>query len=336
MFRQRILASTIQVPWVIVLQDEARTRSTHSSTAIEGNPLHLDDVRLLAHDRPVLGASERSRREIANQLGAFRFIEKHQRKKNITRGDLCALHTRIADGVMDQGLAGRYRTFDVRVGSYVPPTFKKIPALMREYLAWWHRESAHWSPVISSAIVHYQFEAIHPFGDGNGRMGRALAMWDLYRRGFDSQHLFSVDEVYWEGRARYYAQLDAVRKARGDLTGWLEYCAEALHITLERVLARIAAVERQHRAGAITLTATQEKLLHLLHDQGSMAPSDIWRALRMTKQGAMKIIGPLLAHKLICRVGTRKMGKYMLAELRRRGPGTSRREPVASYYSKCI
>jgi Fic family protein len=52
------------------------------------------------------------------------------------------------------------------------------------------------SPVLSSAILHYQFEWIHPFADGNGRTGRALALWELYRRGFDTHHIFSVDEYY--------------------------------------------------------------------------------------------------------------------------------------------
>ena len=94
---------------------------------------------------------------------------------------------------------------------------------MFELLAWWNQESARLSPVLSSAILHYRFEAIHPFADGNGRTGRALALWELYRRGFDTHHIFSVDEFYWEDRPRYYAALDAVRREGGDLTGWIEY-----------------------------------------------------------------------------------------------------------------
>src|SRR4051812_40027719 len=77
-------------------------------------------------------------------------------------------------------------------------------------------------------IIHHQFETIHPFADGNGRTGRALALWELYRRGFDSHHIFAVDEFYWEDRPRYYAALDAVRRESGDLTSWLEYSAEGL------------------------------------------------------------------------------------------------------------
>jgi Fic family protein len=110
---------------------------------------------------------------------------------------------------------------------------------MSEFLEWWNKKSAALSPVLSSAIIHGRFEDIHPFADGNGRTGRALALWDLYRRGFDSHHIFSVDEVYWENRPRYYAALDSTRRAGDDLTGWLEYCAEGLRQTLERVWLRV-------------------------------------------------------------------------------------------------
>ena len=213
---------------------------------------------------------------------------------------------------MDQGEAGHYRTFGVRVGAYLPPPATEVPNLMRAYLQWWNEQAHEWSPIISSSILHYHFEEIHPFGDGNGRMGRALALWELYRRGFDTHHIFSIDEIYWENRPRYYAQLDAVRKQGGDLTGWLEYAAEALHLTLERVLARIERLATASAGRKIVLTPRQERVLHLLKDKGGMTPGEVWKALGITKQGAAKILNPLLEVGLIQRVGTRKSGKYVV------------------------
>lgn len=311
-YRQKIFAATIQVPWIPILQREARTRTTHSSTAIEGNPLTLEDVRALEEGRPVPGAGERAKREILNQLAGLRFVEKNQKKKVIVRPDLFRLHKIIASGVMDQGEAGRYRTFRVRVGVYLPPPAKEVPQLMQQYLEWWNSKAAEWSPIISSAVLHYRFEEIHPFGDGNGRMGRALALWELYRRGFDTHHIFSVDEIYWENRPRYYAQLDAVRNAGGDLTGWLEYSAEALHVTLERVLERVEHLATKGTGDKIVLTPKQEWLLRLLRDQGGLSPREIWKELKVTKQGAAKILKPLLNLRIINRIGTRKSGKYVV------------------------
>src|SRR5215212_5514357 len=133
---------------------------------------------------------------------------------------------------------GRYRTIRVRISAYFPPPPEEVSGLMFELLQWWNKGSAQLSPVLTSAILHYRFEAIHPFADGNGRTGRVLALWELYRRGFDSHHIFSVDEYYWEDRPRYYAALDKVRREGEDLTQWLEYCAEGLLLTLERVWTR--------------------------------------------------------------------------------------------------
>ncbi|MBI4211670.1 MAG: Fic family protein [Deltaproteobacteria bacterium] len=311
-FRQRILTATVQVSWMPLLQRDARARTTHSSTAIEGNPLTLDEVRALEEGRPVLHG-ERAQREILNQLAGLRYIEKHQAKKLITHKDLFRLHHLIAAEVMDQGEPGVYRTIGVRVGSYLPPPPQDVPRLMKEYLAWWNQKAGEWSPIISSAILHYHFEEIHPFGDGNGRMGRALALWELYRREFDRHHIFSVDEIYWEHRPRYYAQLDAVRRAHGDLTGWLEYSAEALHLTLKRVLTRIDRLSIKEGKNKIILTPKQERLLHLLRDQGGLTPSEVWKALDVSKQAAAKILKPLLEGGIIKRIGTRKLGKYIVA-----------------------
>ena len=157
------------------------------------------------------------------------------------------------------------------------------------------------------------FEAIHPFADGNGRLGRTLALWELYRRGFDTHHIFSVDEFYWEDRPRYYAALDAVRREGEDLSGWLEYAAEGLQRTLEQVWARAQKFAAGSTRVKLVLRPKQEQLLQLLRDHKSMEPREIWEALGVTKQGAIKLMQPLLEAGLIQRVGTRKSGRYILA-----------------------
>ncbi len=237
--RERILAATVEVSWIPALQKDTRTRNTHSSTAIEGNPLTLEQVRAVEEGREIPAVAARVKREVVNYFAALHFVEKNATKKVISHEEIFRLHKIMAGDVMDQGTAGRYRTIAVRVGRYVPPPPADVSGLMFELLAWWNKESIQMSPVLSSAIIHYRFEAIHPFADGNGRTGRALALWELYRRGFDTHHIFSVDEFYWEDRPRYYAALDAVRREAGNLTGWLEYSAEGLQLTLKRVWTRV-------------------------------------------------------------------------------------------------
>lgn len=311
--REKILSATVQVAWIPTLQKDARVRNTHSSTAIEGNPLTLEEVRALEEGRPLTTATERSRREVLNYFAGLRFIEKRLRKRQIMHEDMLRLHAIIGANVMDQGRAGRYRDIRVRVGRYLPPPPEMVSGLMSELLEWWSKEAPKWSPVVSSAIVHYRFEEVHPFADGNGRTGRTLALWELYRRGFDTHHIFSVDEFYWENRPRYYEALDAVRREGGDLTGWLEYTAEGLQLTLERVWARVQRLTAEAGAKKIVLRPKQEKLLNMLRDHASLTPRQIWEGLGVSRQGAMDLLNPLIEAGLVRRIGTRKSGRYILA-----------------------
>ena len=311
--REKILAATVQVPWIPALQKDSRARNAHCSTAIEGNPLTLEQVRAVEEGRDLPGVADRAQREVLNYFAGLRFIEKHLQKTPLKHEDMFKLHKVIAGEVMDQGAAGRYRTIRVRVGRYVPPPPEEVSGLMFELLEWWNKEATHLSPVLSSAIIHYRFECIHPFADGNGRTGRALALWELYRRGFDTHHIFSVDEFYWEDRPRYYAALEAVRQQDDDLTGWLEYSAEGLHLSLEKVWTRVQRLSAQAGQKKIVLRPKQEQVLQMLRDRQSMTPQEIWDALGISKQGTLKLLKPLLDAGLIQRVGTRKSGRYILA-----------------------
>jgi len=309
--RERIEGATVALPWIPNLQKDTRVRNGHASTAIEGNPLTLEQVRALEEGRELVDSDERSQREVVNYFAGLSFIEKNAHTKKITHEHLFELHRLLADTVMDQGHAGRYRTISVQVGKHFPPAAGDVSPLMFELLEWWNKESTALSPILSSAILHYRFEDIHPFADGNGRAGRALALWDLYRRGFDSHYLFSVDEYYWEDRPAYYAALSQVRDAGEDLSQWLEYSARGLRQTLERAWIRLQKFQSTATT-KIMLTPRQEQLLGLLRDHGSLAPSEIWEHLSVSRQGAMNILSPLLDAGLIEKRGTKKSGRYFL------------------------
>jgi Fic family protein len=311
--RERIEGASVSLPWIPALQKDTRIRNGHASTAIEGNPLTLEQVRALEEGRELTASDERSQREVLNYFAGLRFIEKNTKLEKIRHEQLFELHRLLADTVMDQGQAGAYRTINVQVGRHFPPSHADVSPLMFELLEWWNMASRSLSPILSSAILHYRFEDIHPFADGNGRTGRALALWDLYRRGFDSHYLFSVDEYYWEDRPAYYAALSQVREAGEDLSEWLEYSAKGLRETLERVWLRLLKFQGSG-AAKIILTPRQEQFLGLLRDHGSLAPAEIWELLDVSRQAASKILSPLLETGLIEKRGTQKTGRYYLTQ----------------------
>ncbi len=214
--RERIQGAAVELSWIPALQKDTRTRNGHASTAIEGNPLTLEQVRALEEGREPLASAPHHRREVTNY-----------------------------------------------------------------------------------------------FADGNGRTGRALALWELYRRGFDSHHIFSVDEYYWENRPAYYAALAQVHKAGGVLSQWLEYSALGLRQTLEQVWKRVLRFQTAHPE-KIALTPKQEHLLGLIADHGNLAPAQIRKLLDVSKQGAMNVLNPLIQAGLVEKHGTNKSGKYRI------------------------
>jgi Fic family protein len=140
--RERILAAAVQVPWIPALQKDTRIRNAHSSTAIEGNPLTLEQVRAVEEGREIPATAQRPRREVANYFAGLRFVEKNAQRSAITDAEVLKLHRIMAGEVMDQGTAGQYRTIRVRVGSYVAPRPKQeqLLHLLREHKALAPRE----------------------------------------------------------------------------------------------------------------------------------------------------------------------------------------------------
>ena len=319
--RERIHSVAVDASWLTRLQADTRARNVHASTAIEGNPLTLAQVRAIADGQaPVrpgartAAAHERALREVRNCLAALAHVEQNAAQETLRHDDILALHQVLAGDVMDQGEAGRYRMINVQVGDHFPPPPDAVSGLMFELLEWWNTTAPKLSPVLSAAILHHRFETIHPFADGNGRTGRALALWELDRRGFDQHRIFATDEFFQEDRPRYYQQLDAVRLAGDDLTTWLEYCAEGLRTTLERTWLCIQSLQGTANTPAqkLALRPRQQQLLHLLRERGHLAPNEIWSELGVSRQGAMDLLRPLIEAGLIEKVGGAKTGHYVL------------------------
>lgn len=310
--KARIQGASIGVSWIPNMRKETAARQTHGSTAIEGNPLTLPEVKILADGGNLPNAKPRAVQEILNYLAALRFIAQHADVKQLQTRDVLKLHAIMGQkGALEREPVGLFRPYQVRVGMHVPPPAKAVPKMVSELLEWLNGPGQAWPAVISSAILHYQFEFIHPFGDGNGRVGRALATWELYRKQFDTHHIFAVDEVLLEDRQSYYKALHRVQVEGQDMSGWVEYIAETINEALHRTWKRIESIRALSKGQAITLTPKQERLLILLRE-APRGIQEILELLQVTKPGAHYVLKPLLTAGLVKRVGGHKTGKYVV------------------------
>ena len=155
----------------IHLRRENRIRTIHSSLAIEHNTLTLGQVTAILEGKRVLG-DPREIREVKNAFAAYDLLTNIN---PFSVDDLLRVHGLMVDGLVSE--AGRFRSEGVGVFDgdrlvHMAPPARLVPDHIASLFAWYPASSLH--PLIKSAVFHYEFEFIHPFQDGNGRMGR---MW---------------------------------------------------------------------------------------------------------------------------------------------------------------
>jgi hypothetical protein len=154
------------------LRRENRIRTIQASLAIENNTLTLEKVTAVIEGERVLGHP----REIQEVRNAFATYEAMEDWDAIVEEDLLAAHDLLMRGLVDE--TGRYRFGGVGIFRgeqlvHMAPPADRVPKLMADQLGWLVTTREH--PLVTSCLLHYEFEFIHPFADGNGRMGRITA-----------------------------------------------------------------------------------------------------------------------------------------------------------------
>jgi Fic family protein len=138
------------------------------------------------------------------------------------------LYRRLMQGVRGRERhPGKFRTYQNFIGAtkgedatYVPPPLPEMNALLNDLESFLHEQALR--PLVQAAVIHYQFEAIHPFGDGNGRVGRLLIPLFLRDRGLLPQPLLYLSAYFERSRADYYENLMRV-STHGDWDNWIRY-----------------------------------------------------------------------------------------------------------------
>jgi Fic family protein len=314
-----IAQAVIAVPWLPALQRDTAARLAHSSTAIEGNPLALPEVEALARGENT-GAPAKAAQEVKNYLAAMRWIWNKKDGDSVSEKDLLHLHGLLTAKVLEPAQAGRYKTKPNRIIDHngrtihTPPGPDRAKPLTQELLSWLSgAEAAKHHPVIVNGVAHHRLVSIHPFADGNGRIARALGVCLLYTRGFDTQHLFALDEFYEADRRRYYDKIQQARDLDDDLSFWLEYSAEGVVETLMKTRDRIVSLQVTAKAPKMRLTKRQEDVLRFLRDKGRAKAPDIEAAFGLTRARVGQIVKPLVDAGLVIREGRTRATSYRLS-----------------------
>lgn len=210
------------------LRRENRIRTIHSSLAIEHNSLSLDQVTAILDGKRVLGNPN----EIKEVQNAYEAYEMMLRLNPESVEDLLTAHKLMMQGLVPEN--GKFRSGGVGVFDgdrliHMAPPAHLVPKLIQDLFDWYQNSEMH--PLIKSAVFHYEFEFIHPFQDGNGRMGR---MWHSLLLGQWKELFFwlPVEELIQSKQAEYYDALGKSDKA-ADSAVFVELMLEIIRDTLK-------------------------------------------------------------------------------------------------------
>lgn len=244
------------VLYTSLLRKEAMESAEIEGADIDYNALYSQETRALDADDG-LSVVERApsdetkdTREVLNYERAIeQGIEALDDGQEIDVPLLHALHETLLTGVPDRrvetDVLGAYKTVPNHLGDFLPPVPAVVDGLM-DALVTYYRTGGRYHPLVDIGLFHYQFETVHPYGDGNGRLGRLLITLQLYDRGYLQRPNLYLSEYFNRNKPTYVDRMEAVRRD-GEWEAWLSFFVEGVAKQAEEAVTRTLALEELRR-----------------------------------------------------------------------------------------
>ncbi len=211
------------------LRKENRIRTIHSSLAIENNSLSLEQVTAIIEGKRILGNPV----EIKEVKNAYATYDMMLTLDPYSVNDLLRAHKAMMNELISESgifRSGGVGVFNGKVLVHMAPPENMVFGQIQDLFAWYKRSEIH--PLIRSAIFHYEFEFIHPFADGNGRMGR---MWHSLLLGHWNEIFYwlPIEELIRSQQSEYYNALGK-SDSDGDSNAFVEFLLQVILETLQK------------------------------------------------------------------------------------------------------
>ena len=213
------------------LRKQNRIKTIHSSLRIEGNTLSEEQITALLENKRVIGPEK----DVLEVLNAIKVYENLQAFRFTSEKSFLKAHAQLMNGLV--GNAGKYRNKSVGIvkGSdieHLAPPHENVPFLMKDLFRYLKQEDE--SSLIKSCVFHYELEFIHPFTDGNGRMGR---LWQtlILMEAYPVFEFLPFETLISQTQTEYYKSLSVSDKT-GKSTPFIEYMLRVIDQALAKLL----------------------------------------------------------------------------------------------------
>ena len=248
-------------------------------------------------------------REIQEVRNAFAAYEKLPEWSAHSRADLLAAHGVLMTGLADE--AGCFRSGGVGIQRggeiiHIAPPPERVPALTGDLLAWLEKTDEH--PLVASCVFHYEFEFIHPFQDGNGRLGRLWQTLILshWRPIFA---LLPVESIIRDRQQDYYSALGRADHA-ADATAFIEFMLAAIL----RAIEESTLASDQEKTLQKTLQKTPDRIIDLLAQDGRLSIKGLAKQIGKSPSAVQRVLNKLQENQVIERIGPDKGGHWVVKE----------------------
>jgi Fic family protein len=318
---ERVKISEEQSGDALHLRKLNRIMSIHASTAIEGNCLTLGQVTDVVNGKPVWGPPK-DIKEVQNAWQAYNDMANYS---PWAVSDLLKAHASLTDTLI--GESGHFRSVEVAVvrgdGKVMHrgSPAEQVPTLVEELLAWVRTSEAH--PLIKSSAAHYGIEHIHPFRDGNGRIGRLwqtliLSKWNP---------LFAwmpVETIVHHNQALYYKALQDSHTGGVDCRPFIDFMLDAIGNSLYKFI-DVATESRETLSDDVPVnvpvnvpvSGISEKILVMVRANPKATAGKMAVALGVTDKTIKRHLKTLREQGRLRRVGSDKAGHWEVVENRR-------------------
>ena len=294
------------------------------SSRIEGTQSSLSDLLLFEATQV---EKQSDVREVQNYVSAIEYGLKRLNELPLSLRFIRELHGVLMEGVRGQhATPGEFRQSQNWIGSpgavlneatYVPPPVPEMLDCLNQLEKFLHTETR-LPPLVEAALVHYQFEAIHPFLDGNGRIGRLLVTLLLCQRNVLSKPLLYLSAFFEQHHPEYYDLLLKV-SSNGAWREWIEFFLRAVMEQSGDAVSRSRRLqELQHRyvqlARERRMSPTAMQLADLVLMKPVLSTKTVQESLKITYQGAQKAINVLLEAGILTEITGRKRDKAYAAK----------------------
>jgi len=301
--RYRII---LEGPDGVRLRKINHVRTLRGTTAIEGNTLTEDQITAILSGKRVSG----TKREIDEIKGAHKAYAAIEKFNPYSVDDLLKAHGMMTGGLVDR--AGEFRNCNVGVMdssgnvAHMAPPFANVPSLVKNLFVWLSESD---DPVlVKSCVFHYEFEFIHPFPDGNGRMGR---LWQTALLGSWRKEFYGapVENIVWAHQQEYYSAINA-STAKGECGPFIDFMLDKILRTLKSRGEAYEVSAGSQKSNQKSSQKNDQRILAIMRSMPDVTIADLADATGLSIAGVKKNIRKLKDANLIRRIGPDKGGHW--------------------------